>query len=351
METEARAMDHTALSRPAPQLVRGTREVEPLLAAIPDAVFRIDANGTIEDANQLAEALVGFTRTELVGRAIELAIVHLGPMPVVESTRFMAGSTGACAAHRGGHLTPVEVLVTPHANGSKLAIVRPVYPDQRDGLRDDDVAQIVHDLKSPLATISLETELLELDGAENALSRAVRRIALNVAFLDRMVNDLLDLCAIDTNRFAIQRSSAEMRDLIDHVIERAVSSRDLHRVFVYAPERITLKIDDLRIERVIANLVQNALKYAPRATGVVVRLDVGPTRVRVSVSDSGPGILAADAATIFDKYRRLGDLRSHEGSGLGLFVSKRIVEAHGGRIGVDSVQGSGSQFYFELPNG
>ncbi|MEO9184489.1 MAG: PAS domain-containing sensor histidine kinase [Kofleriaceae bacterium] len=351
MQTEAIERDHATdqLSHPRLRLAKGTRELEPLLAAIPDAVFRIAANGTIEDVNALGEALVGFTRAELIGRSIELAIVNLELLPVVEATSFTPGSAGACAAHRRGYLTPVEVLVTPHASGSKLAIVRPLYPDQRDGLRDDDVAQIVHDLKGPLATMSLETELLVLDRAESAVSRAVGRIALNVAFLDRMVNDLLDVCAIDTHKFAIQRSRTEMRDLIDHVIERVVASRDRHRIFVDAPDRVTLELDDLRIERVLANLVQNAFKYAPSSTGVVVRLDVGPTTVRVSVSDSGPGIAAADAATIFDKYRRLGDLRGHEGSGLGLFVSKRIVEAHGGRIGVDSAPGAGSQFYFEIP--
>jgi signal transduction histidine kinase len=212
-----------------------------------------------------------------------------------------------------------------------------------------EVVQIVHDLKNPLATIALEMSLLEDKLVQAELKGAVTRVAQNVAFLDRMVHDLLDASALDAESFEIQRKPTELRSLLEHVVERATASRDRSRVFLETPASVTLMIDDLRIERVVANLLQNALKYSPSTSGVLIRLDVSPDVAKVSVIDAGRGITAEEKTFIFDKYRRAAVARALEGNGLGLYVSKKIVEAHGGRIGVDSVHGAGSCFYFELP--
>ncbi|MEO8551039.1 MAG: ATP-binding protein [Kofleriaceae bacterium] len=339
--------------KPRPRLAMGTREIDPglQLEAIPDAVFSIDLQGNIDDLNELAEALVGYDRGELVGRRAGTVIAnieHAGDK--TDRTRFLPASAGATACHRSGRAIAVAVMLSPHVHGSTLAIVRPVHAASREGLRDDDIAQIAHDLKGPLTTISLETELLDLDAADReVLTRAVARIMHNLGFLDRMIHDLLDLCAINSDELSLQRSQTEMRELVERTVERVVATRDRHRVFVHAPDRITIQVDDGRIERVLANLVQNALKYSPPPAGVVVRLDLMPGRVRICVTDNGPGIANVDTETIFDKYRRVPATRGHDGSGLGLYVSKRIVDAHGGRIGVESIHGAGAQFYFELP--
>ena len=221
-----------------------------------------------------------------------------------------------------------------------------------DGLHALDVAMIVHDLKSPLATIALEICLLDEqldDQADTELSSALGRVSHNVEFLDRLVQDLLDSCAIDMGQFAVQRRTTELRGLLAQVIDRVVSTRDRGRVLLEAPCPIMLSIDDLRIERVVANLVQNALKYAPKASGIAIRLDVDQHFARVSVTDAGPGMTANEKGYIFDKYRRGAGARALEGSGLGLYVAKQIIVAHGGHIGVDSVHGVGSRFFFDLP--
>jgi K+-sensing histidine kinase KdpD len=219
------------------------------------------------------------------------------------------------------------------------------------GIRDEDVAQIVHDLKSPLATIALEADLLDckVDAADHTYThKVIARITHNVGFLDRMIHDLLDLCSLHATSLALHRTSTELGALLERTVDRVVASRDRHRVFLEIPDRVTLSIDDLRIERVVANLVDNALKYTPPCAGVVVRLDTYADHCCVSVIDAGPGLSPAEMAVVFDKYRRLGRATCH-GTGLGLFVSKRIVEAHGGTIGVQSVHGVGSRFFFELP--
>jgi signal transduction histidine kinase len=223
----------------------------------------------------------------------------------------------------------------------------------REGLRADDVVQIVHDLRNPLATIALEASLLDhklANGAYDLARSAVARIARNVEFLDRMTQDLLDSCSIDAGQFQLHRSPTELCALLEQVIDRMISTRDRGRVTLEATRPMTLSIDGLRIERVVANLIGNALKYAPGSSGIVVRLEAGARTAQVSVSDAGPGMTAAEMAYVFDKYRRV-DPAHLDGRGLGLFVSKKIVEAHGGQIGVDSVRGAGSRFFFELPAG
>jgi signal transduction histidine kinase len=154
---------------------------------------------------------------------------------------------------------------------------------------------------------------------------------------------------MDVDRFEVHCRPTDLQQLIERVIERATATRDRARVHLDARASVVLSIDELRIERVIANLLGNALKYSPSTSDVIVRLETRHDVARVSVIDAGPGIPPEEVTQLFGKYRRAATSHGHEGSGLGLYVSKRIVEAHGGRIGVDSPHGIGSCFFFELP--
>jgi signal transduction histidine kinase len=212
-----------------------------------------------------------------------------------------------------------------------------------------ELVEIVHDLKNPLSTIALELCLLEEQLAEPASVRAgLARVQHNVAYLDRLVQDILDSCALHANRFQLQRRPIEVMALVERVLQHAVPSRDRARVYLDASERVLATIDELRIERVVANLVHNALKYSSPGTGIVVRIEVDVC-IRVAVIDAGAGLSATDAAHVFDKYWRSSTASCHEGNGLGLYVAKRIVEEHGGTMGVHSIPSVGSRFFFELP--
>lgn len=215
-----------------------------------------------------------------------------------------------------------------------------------------ELAKLVHDFKAPLSLVALETQVLQAqldDGAHDEMVHAMTRVLLNVNYIDRMVHDLIDSCAIDAGHFALHRRPTELCDLLETVTLRMAAVRPPGRIVLDAHSRVTLNVDSLRIERVVANLLHNALAYSPEDTSVVVALRVSPHTVKVSVRDNGPGIARGELDHIFDQYHRADAAALHEGSGLGLFVSKQIVEAHGGRIAVDSTPGQGSEFYFELP--
>ena len=251
------------------------------------------------------------------------------------------------ASQRRDAEVPARVKTSRFAVGTRdLPIL------QRSRLADDDVAEIAHDLKNPLGVIALEAGLLGERSSQDhrsGVSRSVMRILHNVAFLDRLVQDLLDACAMSTGDFQLHRVPADLHSLIERVVERAVGTAHQRRVYIHVAQPIRMKLDAHRIERVIANLLDNALQHAPESTGVVVRLSGDDRRASVSVIDTGPGIPVVDIPHIFERYRRGRSSQGRAGSGLGLYVSKKIVEAHGGSIGVESARGAGSRFFFDLP--
>jgi signal transduction histidine kinase len=216
----------------------------------------------------------------------------------------------------------------------------------------DDVAEIVHDLRDPLAALTVEAYVLDrklAHGDYTDVRYSVSRIISNLEFLDRMVEDLLDSSRLGEGPLELHRSSIELGGLLLQVIERVVPVGHRQRVILEAPIPITMPIDSLRIERVVANLIGNALRYSQGDGPVVVRLEAGALAARISVIDAGPGIPPEEQAQIFEKHRRGSSARGIAGHGLGLYLSKAIVEAHGGQMGVYSTPGLGSQFYFELP--
>ena len=190
---------------------------------------------------------------------------HRPSMDPDRSVSFDAETTVADPQPNTGR---VAVVAMPRFAAGTLANSRVELPEL-GALQIDDVAQLVHDFKGPLSTIALEAWLLDDKlgaAADGEVRRAVARINHNLAFLDRMVNDLLDGCAADEGQLAIRRRATELRGLLADAIERVVTTRDRSRVVLEAAGPLTLAIDDLRIERVVANLVSNALKYGSLGT-------------------------------------------------------------------------------------
>jgi signal transduction histidine kinase len=212
----------------------------------------------------------------------------------------------------------------------------------------EDVAAIVHDLKNPLAVILLETAAIEQRLAGRlpiAVARGLERIAVNAAYVERMIAGLLDLVASDEAHLELRRERVDLALLVRGAIERSVASTDLARVAIEIREPLVVEGDAMRLERVVANLVGNALQYSAAGVRVTVRVDRRDPHACVSVIDAGEGLTADQVATCFDRYRR----SERGGHGLGLYICRRIIEAHHGRIGVQSTPGRGARFYFMLP--
>ncbi|MBV8760981.1 MAG: hybrid sensor histidine kinase/response regulator [Deltaproteobacteria bacterium] len=318
------------------------------LEATSGAVFVVDDRGAILVTNRVARLLID-RDDDIVGTPIASVLVADAEPVVAGATprgvRFVPASAGVMAHRRDGSRIAVELELIALDERTTMIVARTATATT---IADIDIAEIVHDLKTPLSVISLEAQLAaERWESADAPTLQLDRIERNVAYMDHLVQELLDLCTADAGRLVIDPRPVEMRHLLEDVIERIVPSCERHRVQLEAP-RLVLECDGPRLERVVANLIDNAIKHTSPAAGIVVRLTRGPNGVCISVIDAGPGIARDELARLFDKYRR--GSTAARGSGLGLYVSRKIVEAHGGKLGVESVRGVGSRFFIDLPS-
>ncbi len=169
--------------------------------------------------------------------------------------------------------------------------------------------------------------------------------------LSRLVRDLQDLSRIERGRFEIHRGRCDLVAAARQVIEEQQSTTDRHRLSLETEvESLPGDWDCVRIAQVLTNLVRNAINYSPDGGDVKVAIEREDDRARVSVSDQGVGIASDEIPRLFRPYTRLERIPGARGTGLGLYITKAIVEAHGGRVGVESQLGKGSTFTFTLPD-
>jgi signal transduction histidine kinase len=224
--------------------------------------------------------------------------------------------------------------------------------EELEGLRDNLVHMLVHDLRSPLTAIRANLDLIQLDAADALNPELVESITETRTAAIRMtdmVGDVLDVSRMEAGQLPLERAEVDLGALAAEAVA-SVGASERARL-EQPPGSVQVLCDANVIRRVIANLVANAMKFTPAAGQIVVRVEPGAAGHKVSVVDSGSGIAPEYHEKIFEKFgqaeaSRAGAQRS---SGLGLTFCKLAVEAHGGRIGVESVIGKGSTFWFTLP--
>jgi signal transduction histidine kinase len=219
-------------------------------------------------------------------------------------------------------------------------------------VEDEEVTSLAHDLKNPLTIIMLESSQIEQRlglKITPAVQRGLERISQNAAYIDRLISDMLDLAQADAGRLELRLERIDLSRLLRDAVGRAVPTQDRARLRLEIRDVLFVQGDEMRLERVVTNLVHNALKYGGDFGTVTVRLDARGAYACVSVIDTGPGLSSDESRMVFERYRRAKRSASQQGYGLGLYTSRRIIEGHKGRIGIASQPGRGSRFFFELP--
>lgn len=264
---------------------------------------------------------------------------------IVQPDRQLPVLTSAAPVHESsGHVRGVIVTLQDITARHEL-----------ERLREEYVGLISHDLRNPLQLITLRASLLQRKLQEKALpSEAALAEALlqNTQQMSGMVEELLESCRLEAHQVELHREPTDIRHFLESVLDRDIApdARERLRLETAAPVSHIL-MDVHRMERVMVNLLTNALKYSRPATPVVVHLEQTGPWVEVSVTDQGVGLSAESVTHLFEKYYRTREGRSSDGMGLGLglYISKLIVEAHGGAIRVESTPGQGTTFTFTLP--
>jgi signal transduction histidine kinase len=229
--------------------------------------------------------------------------------------------------------------------------------DNAVATRDDFLGMVSHDLRNMLSAIVGFAALIVKAESENPAPHTdevlvyARRIERATGRMNRLIGDLVDVASIEAGALGVTLEVGDPRAIVSEVVDQLRSHASACGVTVtsdFGPGGERAQFDSARLLQVLANLVGNAVKFTPRGGRVVVRIAREIDHIRFEVRDTGIGIAAADLDAIFERFHQVKRADSR-GAGLGLYISKCIVQGHGGRIGVESHLNEGSTFWFTLP--
>jgi PAS domain S-box-containing protein len=350
------------------------RRIEQILRTIPSAVFSTDAQQRITSWNRTAEIITGLAESQVKGRKCTdiwdcpACREHCGLLdPVIQKPVFgremeitlpggkvisIVKNVDALYDEQGVFAGGVESFVD-------ITALKRIHRELERKNREivDLTNTISHDLRNPLTGIRgiLELHSSEAEERNDEKNLTLYRLALKeVDYMQGLLDDLLETARLDVGSRSLDLKTVPLRQILDKVVELfSPQIRQYHIAVSLPAEPVSICADERGIEKVCMNLVGNAITYMgaqPRPSiAISTRSDNG--RVTLRITDNGMGIPSATLPLIFEKFRRGSNVGSIKGTGLGLSIVKSIVEAHGGTVGVSSVEGEGSTFTITLPRG
>jgi protein-histidine pros-kinase len=366
------------------------RRYRDLLDAAPDAMVIVDGHGEIVLVNQQTERTFGYHRDELLGRSVEALVperfrgghgAHRAAYLHEPRPRPMGSGLELYALRKDGSEFPTEIsLSAVETEEGRLVIAalrdttdRRQAEEERQELlarervarkaaedasraRDELMAIVSHDLQNLLNALALNIAVLlrtpAASEAEMRMRQCGETIGRSAGAMSRLLRDLLEATRIEVAGLSVRPAPQEAGSLVRQAVELlgpvAAEKQVVLEVRV-AGDTGTVLCERERIEQALHNLVGNAIHFTPAGGRVVVSTEPHGDEVQIAVADSGPGIAPEDARNLFDRFWQ-GRGASRHGIGLGLFIVKSIVDAHGGRLWVASSPGSGATFVFTLPS-
>ncbi|MBO9541642.1 PAS domain-containing protein [bacterium] len=367
------------------ELEANRRSQAALLSNLPGMAYRcrLDPHWTMEFVSEGSKALTGYAPSDLVHnrhlgytdlihpddrervrQEVEASLVEHRPYRLVyrlrtadDRTKWVWEQGVSVLGEQPGEIR-LEGLIIDISEQKRLEEAlqeRNRELQELDRLKSAFVNAVSHELRTPLTSIMGYTEFLE-DEVGGALAAQqlefVKQIQASSERLKRLIDDLLDFARIEAGTFRLTVAPFDLGDKVDEIVESfrpqaAQAQVTLISQIESAP--LDLEADAQRIGQVLINLIGNALKFTPPGGHVTVRLKREADELVCEVEDDGPGIPPEDQAKLFQRFSQLEPGMRKGGTGLGLAISKALIEAHGGRIGVESSPGKGSIFWFRLP--
>ena len=337
-----------------------------LIQSVVEGVITFDTRGRVTFMSQGAETLTGWSSAEAVGEPINLLF------PLADSP---AGQTFLDHIPPAGEKREIEVrtrsgktmvvaatgarMVPPNSDTVQVALVlRDVTEEQAlRNLRSFFLANISHEFRTPLSTLNASIELL-MDQADDLSPAEIRELLnpthLSLLSLQSLIDNLLESSSIEAGSFRLRRRPVRLEDVMADAltIVRPLVERRRQAIAVTEPARLpTLPADRARLTQALVNLLSNAAKYSPIGCPIDLHIGQSDGTLRVAVADRGPGVSPEDRVNLFRRFMRLDAQGGDEqyGIGLGLYLVKKIAEAHGGQVGVEDRPGGGAVFWMDLP--
>ena len=357
--TLARALNKTAqvLQDTISTLAAEQGHLQAILEHMADGVIITDEMGQVSLINPAAGQLLETTQELALKRTFAQVVRDHRLIALWEECRRQGDGQSKVIEMETRQIF-LQAIITPfpeNRTSSYLVILQDLTSIRRlQTVRRDFISNISHELRTPLAGLKALVDTLR-DGAMDdppAAERFLNRIEVEVDSMTQMVEELLELSRIESGQVPVELVPTALSEVVVDAAERLRPQAEragLDLIIEMDPNLPRVVADPTRIRQVITNLVHNAIKFTP-ADGVVhVSAVTSSSDVIVSVRDTGVGIPREDLPRIFERFFKADRARSGGGTGLGLAISKHIIQAHGGRIWVESDEGRGSTFYFALP--
>ena len=335
-----------------------------------ELVLVFDREGRLALMNSSAAQVLGQTGLHL-GDSIADLVTKAG-LYSADGRQLSPEETAIARALRGERVESAEERLQRPGGMTRYFLVSgvPLFTDRRmegavvvwrdiselrraEQFRDEYLSLVSHDLRSPLTTVmgmgDWLRRMLERKGLKKEASSA-QAIVTSAQRMNAMIQDLVDTVRLESGYIEMHKQPTDLVQLVSDLVGRVGTVQDRARIKVEAPEPLTqVPVDPDRIERAIVNLLTNALKYSAPDTPVVIRLARRNGDAIISVTDQGIGIPPEDLPHLFERFYSPRAGLKAEGLGLGLYITRLIVEAHGGRVWAESQVGKGSTFYIALP--
>jgi PAS domain S-box-containing protein len=352
---------------------RRTAERDAIIASIVDGVIIFNPKGEILGMNPAAQRMLGIPKEEFHLKN-HLELLKLFQLETPEGKHLSLEELPSLRALRGETLR--SVVINIHTLDGRLLTASvsaaPIHCPEGEMLgavttltditqlhelqqqRNDLVRMVSHDLRTPLTVIQgqaqMAEKMIDRSGQTDRVKQSVRSILIGARRMNVMIMDLVDSVRLEARQLELNRVAIDLRSFVMDVVSRLEGVLEIDRVRVEVPEKLPQACaDPNRLERILTNLLSNALKYSPSDTEVIVTAESRDGIVQITVSDQGGGIAPEDLPYLFRRFYRAKGARKTEGLGLGLYTSRMLVEAHGGKIWVESELGKGSSFSFTLP--
>lgn len=367
IEVVAVARDISDRKRIEEALRRSEASYRTLVESSPDGIISVDSKIRITDCNGWICNLLGCSMDALKGKDFRELLARELPDKLSfyldQLTRNGLIETEFELRGSGGQTMPVWAKIVGHhdINGAldqAVVYIRDIAERKKvDELKDEFIGLVSHELRSPLTVIMGAVNTVLTEGAR--LSREETRQLLQDAaweaeYLSHLLGNLLELSRVRADRLVLNTEPVNIRNVVKNTVDKIRRQSPTHRFVVDLPKGLPIvNADPLRLERILYNLLENAIKYSPEGGEIRIFAKQNEDHLVIGISDHGIGISLHDQAKLFGPFQRLEDQRLSgvKGVGLGLLVCRRLVEAHGGRIWVESEPGSGSTFCFTLPLG
>jgi PAS domain S-box-containing protein len=346
------------------------RRIAALLDAVGDGLLILKADHTIEHCNPALARMLGVSMDQIRGHQHEAVIrwakkkdgmsleqAEVGGWPLTpNASLYVEGDLERSV----GPALPVGITYAPllSTEGVLLNVIGVVRDITRfreaEELKSTFVSVVSHELKTPVALIKGYVSTLRREDASWDRDIVQDSLAVIEEEADRLTNlieNLLDASRLQAGALSINLSDVDLSALTRRIAERFQTQENRHSITVSFPPSFPVVLaDEDRLAQVLSNLISNAIKYSPSGGEIAIRGQVHPQQVVICVSDQGTGIAAGDVPYIFDRFYRAQEAsRTTKGAGLGLYLARAVIEAHGGRIWVDSKSGEGARICFSLP--